>query len=817
MLRKSGLSCVVALAVLLALPLTASAVPSYEIRTDAAGVPLVLRPGTAGYGKDAAVYVKTTTDGYVYGFDANDYASEFHVLDPALESPNNAPTVAEVAVVKIWTTDYHLYEASVSSGWKSSYGSLDGMTRCLPGKGQGGFFVWSGGGNASTREFRFEDAAGAFDADAGAAAERAAGSTSGGSAGLHKSSLELIGEVSPKSDTWNVVGALSSSGSGWLAAINRGVRKQEWGPLTGLVIDPSNQANNTQGARTITVGGRLVDASNSDTGLISGLVPGVGDTAYDMAYNPYDGNLYFISMDTGNNKVYLSAVSFAWGNLANNSLCTYVNLDPDTAETYLDITYLAAGNPADLTGQDLVRSYGLGFSPDGKRLYVNSGTGHLAHVFQFDLYEPPAPIPEPGVLGLTLLGVPFILGRRKRGRGMSKKWMSVLGLAAVVLLLAPMTASAVPSYQMRTDAGGIPMVLIGNSGYGSFEARWLTMSNDGYVSAYDTHSYGNEFHVLDPALHSPNNAATSAEVALVQVWDVNRDVYEASASTGVKVSGKRCGSGVTRAIPDGGFFTYSGGGTFSWQGLRYEDGATGAYDVDSGSAGRRGAGTKALQTGLHKQGLEWVGSPAADTYQVFIGLSSLTSKGIVKSEWGPLTGWTVGDPVGPPVVPPAAGSRVITAGGNLIGGSGNSRGSLMADLVVGISDSVRDFAYNPGDGRLYFISNYDDGNLKHVYLSAIDFVWGNLADNTTATYADLDPDSATTYLDIAYDSGDAAPDLVGGYGLTFSPDGSVLYVSNSTVNRVFIFDGFQEPEPIPEPAGLGLVGLALLAVRKRRS
>jgi len=390
------------------------------------------------------------------------------------------------------------------------------------------------------------------------------------------------------------------------------------------------------------------------------------------------------------------------------------------------------------------------------------------------------------------------------------KAMLRVAVVMAALLLAPMTASAAPSYQMRVDGSGIPLVLIGNSGYGGWGVSWLTMSNDGYVSAYDTRDYGNEFHVLDPALQSPNNAATTAEVALVQVWDAARDAYEASASTGVKVAASNCGSGLTRAIPDGGFFTYSGGGEFAWQELRYEDTTTGAYDVDSGSAGRRGAGTKALQTGLHKRGIDWVGSPAADTYQVFIGLQALMSQGIVKSEWGPLTAWTTGPP-------PAAGSRVITAGGSLIGGGSNTRASLMADLVLDISDTVSDFAYNPGDGRLYFVSNYDDGSLKHVYLSAIDFAWGNLADDTTGTYADLDPDSATTYLDIAYDSGDAAPDLLGGYGLTFSPDGSVLYLSNSTTDRVFIFDGLQEAPPIPEPAGLGLMGLALLAIRKRRS
>ena len=103
--------------------------------------------------------------------------------------------------------------------------------------------------------------------------------------------------------------------------------------------------------------------------------------------------------------------------------------------------------------------------------------------------------------------------------------MGKLRIAVVVAALVALSgaAMAAPLYQMRTDGSGIPLILIGNSGYGGWSVSWLGMSNDGYVSAYDTRDYGNEFHVLDPALQSPNNAATSAEVALVQVWDANRD------------------------------------------------------------------------------------------------------------------------------------------------------------------------------------------------------------------------------------------------------------------------------------------------------
>jgi hypothetical protein len=66
---------------------------------------------------------------------------------------------------------------------------------------------------------------------------------------------------------------------------------------------------------------------------------------------------------------------------------------------------------------------------------------------------------------------------------------------------------------------------------------------------------------------------------------------------------------------------------------------------------------------------------------------------------------------------------------------------------------------------------------------------------------DLDPDNANTYIELTYDSGDANPDLLNAGGLTFSPDGTVLYIGNGKDNaesRVFVFDNVLPPAP---PAG----------------
>ncbi|MFO7899514.1 MAG: hypothetical protein R6V58_10715, partial [Planctomycetota bacterium] len=424
---------------LLALPMTATAVPSYQLRTDAAGVPLILT-ANQGHGGLTMERIDATNDGLVYAYDDAGSGYEYHVMDPALESPNNAATSAEVALVQFWSGGRDMYEASVSTGVTvSAFTPRSGMTSTMA---NGAFLTMSGGGSGSYGEIRFEDNAGSYDGDSGMGARRGNGSFSFDTA-RHKSGLEWVAETGPGTDTWQVLVGLSDDGGTGRRPINYGVRKTEWGPLTGLNTGGTPAA----GTRTITPGGRLVDAGGSATGLIDGLVPGVADAPHDFAINRRDGNLYFVSYHNDGNldHVYLSAVSFAFGTLADDSPATYVNLDEDTTDNFLEITYDSGDDDP-----DLLMPYGLTFSPDGSVLYVVNAAGTSTssggdRVFQFDLFEPAQPIPEPGALGLALLGLPLLLRRRKKkGRRTSRKWMSMLGLLAVALLLAP-AGQAVPS------------------------------------------------------------------------------------------------------------------------------------------------------------------------------------------------------------------------------------------------------------------------------------------------------------------------------------------------------------------------------------
>ena len=86
---------------------------------------------------------------------------------------------------------------------------------------------------------------------------------------------------------------------------------------------------------------------------------------------------------------------------------------------------------------------------------------------------------------------------------------------------------------------------------------------------------------------------------------------------------------------------------------------------------------------------------------------------------------------------------------------------------------------------------------------------------------DLNPD-ATMYVDLTGLITNTAGDTnISGHGLAVNGDASLIYIaassgSTSTPDNIFVFES-NEILPVAEPAGLILVGLALLAIRKRRS
>jgi hypothetical protein len=202
--------------------------------------------------------------------------------------------------------------------------------------------------------------------------------------------------------------------------------------------------------------------------------------------------------------------------------------------------------------------------------------------------------------------------------------------------------------------------------------------------------------------------------------------------------------------------------------------------------------------------------------------------GVNKMEWSEATAPSGGPPTTTPGTLSVSGG---TTARYLVGGSLNTKASLLADLVPSVADTVNGFGLNPGDGYLYFVSSIDTGGNDtsgggykwsddKVFLSAVSFTFGPLSADSAATIVDLDPNSANKYLEIQWtkpshaDGTASAPgaELLGASDLAFSPDGAQLYVSNATADRVFIFN----IDAVPEPASIGLLALGGLTLVRRR-
>jgi hypothetical protein len=268
----------------------------------------------------------------------------------------------------------------------------------------GAFFTLEG--TTTAREGRFEDFAGAFDpipaiADGtnGGLAHRA-DIAHGADLGRWGTDIELYGPGAV-ADTWNLLVVKNQSSSA-NRNFNR-IRKVVFDPLTG-------HGASTVGSRTASGNtGGIIATAVSEADLLVNLVPGVNDFLRGVGYDAVNNYLYVVSDDGNSGNVYLSAITFEWapgGDFANDSVATFVDLDPDSANNYLEISFSGIGGS--LVGSISVdNTLDVAVSPDATELYVsNNGS----RIFIFDNTTP-----EPATMMLVALGgVPLLLRLRRR-------------------------------------------------------------------------------------------------------------------------------------------------------------------------------------------------------------------------------------------------------------------------------------------------------------------------------------------------------------------------------------------------------------------
>ncbi len=398
-------------------------------------------------------------------------------------------------------------------------------------------------------------------------------------------------------------------------------------------------------------------------------------------------------------------------------------------------------------------------------------------------------------------------------------------LLAVVLMLATGPAVAAPLYDLKVNLSGIPYILHSTSGYGNVFGKGgfngisaMTVDGNPYVAMGQL--YSTNVLYAGEAYQSLNNSATPIEAVSSYVTHygpsypktrVCNGWYDRDLSTETLTTHNDfCRFGMTRPFAEGRFFANSSSSATARVGdfqLEAEALLGDDPDATSNAAGLRSYTTITIDSNTN--GLALYGQAgSADTWNLLVGSvynstsSSAPLDRLRKVEMGALTG----------LAKDAQGTRSYTTGGYLTNSAGNEA-DLFADLVPLVGDNVVDFAINPTDGNLYFLS-IDETNNK-AYLSAVSLTWGDLGDNVECSYVDLDTEATAQYLDITYNNGTDTTLASNARGLGFGEDGSVLYVAVNAYDddpaRVFIL--------VPEPATMGLLGLGfagMAALRRRR-
>ena len=188
---------------------------------------------------------------------------------------------------------------------------------------------------------------------------------------------------------------------------------------------------------------------------------------------------------------------------------------------------------------------------------------------------------------------------------------------------------------------------------------------------------------------------------------------------------------------------------------------------------------------------------AGQANEVIRGLSRSTSGNLGMFEVG---AWTA--PADPAT---QLGTRSIVSTGSFM------TLAQVQGLVPGVSDVFRSWF---SDGQhVYILTGGAGDNLS--YLTAVEITtWGAGATPVAWTQVEV-ASGGGMYQAFTFDSGDANTSLLDALGMAFAPNplggDPLLYLSDG--RRIFVLEA---QYPVAEPAGLSLIGLALLGLKKRR-
>lgn len=432
---------------------------------------------------------------------------------------------------------------------------------------------------------------------------------------------------------------------------------------------------------------------------------------------------------------------------------------------------------------------------------------------------------------------------------MRRRMVGVAVLAAVMLV--SVAAADVYQWELKTDAGGVQEVINGvhvRGEYGGSNRSWpgTLTCNENTGTIYLTVARGNtsydNIRTFDPAVTSPVTAPVEAQSGVIgtnNAGDSPAQEYLGSRQSGPQ--DQRVGDDAIGFNPNytrGTGYTgsvmqrnrqYSAGQYFwewapqsparNWGEL--EEGTVASNLLDGARFSENNVGGHSWSGG--SKGLAYLdqeddGGPVDRWANFYDRGGTNSNEGLRIYQMGTaVTGATN----------TTAGSRT-TSNKGLLFPKYSATDLDFIDLVPNAGDAVRDIAVRHTEGAatnvfdIYFLSY--DGTNGLTYLSAIQATvpvdpagWAVEQLDVSGSEAD-----GIDYLQLRDTVADAD---IAGRGITFSPDGSLLYVSSSlqlsTGNsayddaRIYIFE-LIEDKPIPEPASAGLVLIGLAGLLRRR-